>query len=346
MSGANDNAANNSPVNIDAGLFNDFKKIKGEDIKIKSVKDGMYSVKNSNDSLVAGEVDVVGAATLKILDRYRQLVESYKTKKFDNVADFFHQIESNREYHARQIVRLNVLEEKGQTVEITKEDLEKPTLAGLEAIDTYIYEENKKDPSGIYDDIASVNITMIELGKWEVENDILNKQTIEDIVSKDVSELPSHIRMLSRVVKETDGSVTDLYPHTVLMNYSHFYPVVLYHTGRAPGEMPSSNKVRSLVNNNANNDDMTPDELAAYKKSPEYLKIEEERLKQHSATAKSTHEEPALPKTQPVTQATASTEVNEEGLSNAEIAKRFNEASGEDTKLSRINIERQKSQKK
>jgi hypothetical protein len=194
-------------------------------IKIKE-ENGIYSISD-----IKG-LDSIDACALKILDRYKLQVESYKKQDFTkDLADFFHQIESNREYHARQLVYLYT----NNPPNINKKDLEETTVEGLKQIDLYLHGMNTyvKD---VYSKIWIVNATMIELGKWEVKEQILKPDYVREVESGDVSNLPSHIRMVSRIIRETKGTLGNLYPETVLMNYSYFYPVTLYHTGKDPKE--------------------------------------------------------------------------------------------------------------
>lgn len=190
-------------------------------------------IKEENETYSISELkglNKIDACALKILDRYKLQVEKYKKEDFTkDLSDFFHQIESNREYHARQLVFLYM----NSPEDINKKDLEETTLEGLKQIDLYLHAMNAFI-TDVYSKIWLVNATMIELGKWEVKEHILKPDYVSQVTSGDVTNLPSHIRMVSRIIKETKGTLAKLYPETVLMNYSYFYPVTLYHTGKDP----------------------------------------------------------------------------------------------------------------
>ena len=150
-------------------------------------------------------------------------------------SDFFNEVESNREYHARQLYLLS---------KSTKQELEpilKPYVmslkpSDLEHLDLILFKKNIDENP--YDSIWIVNHIMIYLAKWEIQTfDTLFKEDyIKAVTSQDISRLPSSLRVLSRLVDGKKEKVLEMYPFSVLMNYSNFYPVHLYHTGNVPVE--------------------------------------------------------------------------------------------------------------
>ena len=56
----------------------------------------------------------------------------------------------------------------------------------------------------------------------------------EYILADNVSNLPSNVRLLSRITGRIKEKILELYPSSILMCYSHFYPIHLYHTGVPP----------------------------------------------------------------------------------------------------------------
>lgn len=194
-----------------------------------------YSLVKSDNTVLKDDLDILQSTSLVLLLRYKAIVKKIATKTFTMPSDFFNEVESNREYHARQLYVLS---------KSTKQELEpilKPYLTSfkpsdLENLDVILFKKNIDENP--YDSIWIVNHIMIYLAKWEIETfDTLFKEDyIKAIVSQDISRLPSSLRVLSRLVDGKREKVLEMYPFSVLMNYSHFYPVHLYHTGNVPVE--------------------------------------------------------------------------------------------------------------
>jgi hypothetical protein len=107
----------------------------------------------------------------------------------------------------------------------------------LEELDKIIYYMNRDSKLDSYEKIWIVNALLISMARWEIDTfktDLYKEDYISRLVGEDVSELPSHLRILSRVIEKDKDKVLEMYPKSVLMNYSHFYPTHLYHTGREP----------------------------------------------------------------------------------------------------------------
>jgi hypothetical protein len=178
-------------------------------------------------------LDILDVCTYMLLFRYKSIVQRISKKVFEPVGDFFNELESNCEYHARQLYVLatsnkHELENKLESIVLSF------TPTNLDPLDLAIFELHRDSQENPYD-IWVLNHIMIFMAQWEVKQPGLFKEDyINAIVSDNTSSLPSSIRMLSRVVNKKKEKVLELYPMAVLMNYSHFYPIDLYHTGKEP----------------------------------------------------------------------------------------------------------------
>jgi chemotaxis protein histidine kinase CheA len=176
------------------------------------------------------------------LFRYRDLMETTKDKIFPNVVDFFHEVEANREYHARACIALCCLEEP----DVKADDVKDLKVSNLDVLDRKVYEANKSGkPFSAYELTFLVNPLMVSLAQWEVDSDFLGSTLYEDkyltaIMSDE--NLPAHLRLLSRVLDGHKENAMKKYPESVLMNYAYFYPLVLYPTGNEPGNEVRQNK--------------------------------------------------------------------------------------------------------
>ena len=171
-------------------------------------------------------------AHLLILFRYRDLLEQTSTINFDNISDFFNEIEANREYHARACIALCSI----NPTKIKSEMLLDLNVNNLDVLDRLLFTENTKNP---YETSFLVCQLMVKLAVWE--NEWLEKRLLKDeymtaIMDKAVNiNLPSHLRVLSRYAGVQDvETARAMYPQSVLMNYSMFYPFNLYPTGKPP----------------------------------------------------------------------------------------------------------------
>ena len=176
------------------------------------------------------------------LFRYRDLMEATKDKIFPNVVDFFHEVEANREYHARACIALCCLEEP----DVKPDDVKDLKVSNLDVLDRKVYEANKSGkPFTAYELTFLVNPLMVALAQWEVDADFLGSTLYQDkyltaIMSDE--NLPAHLRLLSRFLDGHKENAMKKYPESVLMNYAYFYPLVLYPTGNEPGTEVRQNK--------------------------------------------------------------------------------------------------------
>ena len=191
----------------------------------------------SNDKPVVENLSDVNAAKLLILFRYKILLDNLSKKTTMSPLDFFNQLESNREYHARQCV----------TLCLTSTDTKIPGIdkfipSALDPLDKFIYTltvtEKHFSP---YELTFLINHMMVSLATMESEwfPDLITDTYASAISSADsAKDLPSHLRLLSRFLnQEASTKVSDVrirYPQSLLLNYASFYPFVLYHTGVKP----------------------------------------------------------------------------------------------------------------
>jgi hypothetical protein len=194
-----------------------------------------YSLVKSDNTVLKDDLDILQATSLILLLRYKAVVKKISGKTFTMPSDFFNEVESNREYHARQLYLLSK-STKQQLEPILKPYLTSFKPSDLEQLDLILFKKNIDENQ--YDAIWIINHIMIYLAKWEIEtfDTLFKEDCIKAIVSQDISRLPSSLRVLSRLVDGKKEKVLEMYPFSVLMNYSHFYPVHLYHTGNVPVE--------------------------------------------------------------------------------------------------------------
>jgi hypothetical protein len=181
--------------------------------------------------IVKDDLNEKQVAALMLLARYRSLIVNLTKKNEETVHDFFNELESYREYHARQLLALCSSEEDLNL------EVKRLTIAKLDELDKSIYYMNRDSNLDAYEKVWVVNALMISMARWEIQEfkgDLYKENYISGIVGEDVSQLPSHLRILSRVIEKEKDKVLEIYPKSVLMNYSHFYPTHLYHTGREP----------------------------------------------------------------------------------------------------------------
>lgn len=199
------------------------------------VANDKFSLIGSDKTVLKDELSAIDVSALMVLLRYRSVVKEISNKTFNLVSDFFHQLESNREYHARQLYVLS---------KANKNELElnlKPYVHGfvprnLEELDKIIYTTHVNMNESPYECIWLLNHLMIHLATFEIKTFpmLFKEDYLSAIVADNVSNLPSNVRLLSRIIERKKEKILEMYPNSILMCYSHFYPVHLYHTGNPP----------------------------------------------------------------------------------------------------------------
>ena len=168
------------------------------------------------------------------LFRYRDLLEATKTKEFSNNLDFFHEVEANREYHARACLALCCLEEG----DVTVDDVKDLKVSNLEVMDRKVFEKNKSGkPFSPYELTFLVNPLMVTLAQWEVDAEWLGTALYQEKYTNAIltdKNFPAHLILLSKYVENAKETVMKKYPESLLMNYAYFYPLILTPTGDEP----------------------------------------------------------------------------------------------------------------
>lgn len=222
---------------ICSSYLEEFEAIDTLNVKVIESKSNnqKYSLIKTDNTTILDELSAIHVSAILVLLRYRNIVRELSNKNFKMVSDFFHELESNREYHARQVYVLS---------KANKHELE-PTLKpyvlsfkpiDLEQLDKILFEENAKLNETPYECIWLLNHMMIHLATFETKNfpTLFKEDYLAAIVADNVSNLPSNVRLLSRITERKKEKILELYPSSILMCYSHFYPIHLYHTGVPP----------------------------------------------------------------------------------------------------------------
>jgi hypothetical protein len=222
---------------ICSSYLEEFEAMDTMDVRISESRANKekYSLVKPDNTVVKDEISAIHASSILVLLRYRNIVKELSNKTFKMVSDFFHELESNREYHARQLYVLS---------KANKHELEptlKPHLLSfkprdLEALDKILFDENEKLKETPYECIWLLNHLMIHLATFEIKTfpTLFKEDYLSAIIADNVSNLPSNVRLLSRVTEKKKEKILELYPSSILMCYSHFYPIHLYHTGTSP----------------------------------------------------------------------------------------------------------------
>jgi hypothetical protein len=190
-----------------------------------------FNIVSLDNKKVYEDKSHVDTAILMSLFRYRDLVEQTSKKTFSQPADFFNELEANREYHARACVTLCPLNED----DLPKGLVESLKVADMDALDVKLFNENKKGkPFSVYEKAFLVVEMMVKMAEWELTwlgDALFQEKYITAIVTPDQNkDLPSHLRILSMATKD----VKSMYPQSLTINYSMFYPLFLYPTGIPP----------------------------------------------------------------------------------------------------------------
>ena len=224
--------------NLCSELFETFKgpakDHTGTSLKIEESGNKLKIV-SLDKSSVFDQKDILEVAALMILFRYRDLLEQTSKKNFSTPAEFFNELEANREYHARAIVLL-----PSMTVDTVSKELALALkVSDMDALDRVLFEENNKGvPFAPYEKAFLVTHMMIKMAEWEKvwlgANLFKDKYMVAVVTAAQNKDLPSHLRLLANGVNNVKDQAMNAYPQSFLMNYSMFYPFVLYPTGLPP----------------------------------------------------------------------------------------------------------------
>lgn len=234
----------NFPFN-NCGLYTDLWKIISQNLNefsndptsliVKPATPGKFSLLKKDNTPVKQDISSIDISLRMVLQRYMKILTIISNNTKLTVQDFFNELESNREYHSRQLYVL---------CKSSKSYLEprlNPHVAAfnennLEVLDKILFQANQELQESPYECTWILNHTMIFLA--QLENKLMPKLFKEDfltaLVAENVSSLPSNLRMLSRVISKKKEKIRETYPFSFLMNYSYFYPIHLYHTGKEP----------------------------------------------------------------------------------------------------------------
>jgi hypothetical protein len=216
----------------------DFAKAPEPFMKVKE-QSGKYSLLRKDDTPVKQEISSVDVSIRMVLQRYVKVLNIISNnEKLTHVPDFFNELESNREYHSRQLYVLC------KTSKSYLEPRLNPYVTSfnennLEVLDKILFQANQDLSENPYECIWVLNHIMIFLAEWEIKTKptLFKEDFLSTIVAENVSNLPSNLRMLSRMASRKKEKVLEMYPYSLLMNYSHFFPLNLYHTGKEPDSL-------------------------------------------------------------------------------------------------------------
>ena len=224
--------------NLCSELFEKFKgpakDHTGTSLKVEESGDKLKIV-SLDKSIVFDKQDTLEVVALMLLFRYRDLVEQTSKKKFSTPSEFFNELEANREYHARAIVLL-----PSMAVDVVSKEIALALkVSDMDALDRVLFEENNKGvPFAPYEKAFLVTHMMIKMAEWEKAwlgaNLFKDPYMVAVVTAAQNKDLPSHLRLLANGVNNVKEQAMNAYPQSFLMNYSMFYPFVLYPTGLPP----------------------------------------------------------------------------------------------------------------
>ena len=219
-------------------MIRKFKLLQSLDLGVTdSVQNtGKYSIVKADGAIVLDDLSEQEVASVLVLARYKAILETLKKKSFKEPFEFFNELESNREYHCRQLITL-VSSNKEEVSEVLKPDVKRLTIGTLEDLDLLVYKLNRDSQLGTYEQVWLVNGLLVEFATWEVStygSDLFKEDYVTATVQN--TSMPSHIRIMSTILEKKKERVLETYPQSMLMNYSYFYPIDLYHTGKKPVE--------------------------------------------------------------------------------------------------------------
>lgn len=153
--------------NLCSELFETFKgpakDHTGTSLKVEASGNKLKIVSLDNTT-VFDQKDTLEVVALMTLFRYRDLLEQISKKKFTTPAEFFNEMEANREYHARAIVVLPTM----NVSTVSQEVALALKVTDMDALDRIIFEENNKGaPFAPYEKAFLVTHMMINMAEWE-----------------------------------------------------------------------------------------------------------------------------------------------------------------------------------
>ena len=172
------------------------------------------------------ELNLKGTAMRSLVYHYKDLIkqiyDTFSVSDKDSVIKFFDILESTREYHARALITVSSMDE-ATFPKYSTDDIK--MLFGI------IYTFNQTKPViQAYEMPFVLNPLLYLMANWDWNthrNASLKEFSSKPIPSKEGYSL--HLEVLS----EKYGSI-ELYPLSILMNYSMFYPFILYPSGVVP----------------------------------------------------------------------------------------------------------------
>ena len=208
---------------------------KGSDLSVieDTANAGKYILKSPTTNLLEGLTNLEVMKQLNLF-RYRDLLITTKEKNFGNPKEFFNEVEANREYHSRVCIALCTMD----TSAFKSEEMKTVKVSNLDILDQAAFKQNKTGkPFSPYELTFLVNSMMVLLAQWEIDAEWLGKTLYKDAyINAIISDenLASHLRLLSRYINQDKEAAFKKYPESLLMNYSYFYPFLLYPTGEEP----------------------------------------------------------------------------------------------------------------
>jgi hypothetical protein len=202
--------------------------IAGVSIAESDVYNGKFTLVKPDKSIVKDDLNDIEAISFILLARYKLVLTTILKRTFPTAMDFFNELEANREYHARQLLAVNTInnDEFNQVLAVTRY-----SVTDLEHLDLLICKYSDKLN---LDRQWLVNALMVHMASREISEfrELFKEDYITAVISS--NDMPSHLRVLSRIIDKKKEMVLDKYPESLLINYSNFYPDYLYHTGKQP----------------------------------------------------------------------------------------------------------------
>jgi hypothetical protein len=179
-------------------------------------KDINYLISNRDPSMKNNKKEIVLVSTVLLLEYINILNTLIKSESS------FDDLEANREYYARLIIELNSLNKIPDDIDLSK--LSDADGKMIDKLEVALHDSNKsRNLKERYLLTENVYLTMYYLIQLEYE---LYKQEISSKLKGFTSDnAPGHIKL---ILQENNPDWVNMYPYSVYMNYSMFYPSVLF----------------------------------------------------------------------------------------------------------------------